>query len=57
MRSHHGIAAKMFQILAKNKVNIEMISTSEISISCIIPQRLSDKAVKALHKEFNLDKI
>ncbi len=57
MRSHHGIAAKMFQILAKNKVNIEMITTSEISISCIISQDLSDKAVKALHKEFKLETI
>jgi len=57
MRSHHGIAAKMFSVLAENKVNIEMITTSEISISCIINQGLADKAVKALHKSFKLDKI
>ncbi|OGX26060.1 MAG: aspartate kinase [Omnitrophica WOR_2 bacterium RIFCSPHIGHO2_02_FULL_48_11] len=57
MRSHTGIAAKMFQTLAENKVNIEMITTSEISISCIINQDLSDKAVKALHKEFNLESV
>jgi aspartate kinase len=57
MRSHHGIAAKMFQTLAENKVNIEMISTSEISISCIIQQGASDKAVRALHRKFNLDKV
>jgi len=57
MRSHPGIAAKMFQILADNKVNIEMIATSEISISCIISQDLSDKAVKALHKAFKLDRF
>lgn len=56
MRSHHGIAAKMFHTLAENKINIEMISTSEISISCIIHQDLTDKAVKALHKKFKLDK-
>lgn len=56
MRSHHGIAATMFRTLAKNKINIEMISTSEISISCIIDNKQVIKAVKALHKEFGLDK-
>ena len=54
MRSHSGIAAKMFRVLADNKVNIEMISTSEISISCIINRDLSNKAVCALHKKFDL---
>lgn len=57
MRSHSGIAAQMFKTLADNKVNIEMISTSEISISCIIRKEDADKAVKALHKQFKLDKI
>ncbi|MFH1360815.1 MAG: aspartate kinase [Candidatus Omnitrophota bacterium] len=56
MRSHQGIAAKMFQALADNKINIEMISTSEISISCIIERKLSVKAVRALHKKFNLER-
>ena len=56
MRSHHGIAAKMFRVLAENKINIEMIATSEISISCIIDQKSSNKAIRALHKQFNLDK-
>ncbi len=56
MRSNHGIAATMFQTLAKNKINIEMISTSEISISCIVAEDQVTKAVKALHKEFKLDK-
>lgn len=56
MRSHHGIAAKMFQALADAKINIEMISTSEISVSCIINQRHTDKAVKALHDKFELGK-
>lgn len=55
MRSHHGIAAKMFQALAENKINIEMISTSEISISCIIGQRYAEKAVRCLHQKFNLE--
>ena len=56
MRAHHGIAARMFKTLADNKINIDMISTSEISISCIINQRHTDKAVKMLHKEFELEK-
>ncbi len=56
MRSHRGVAAKMFQTLADSKINIEMITTSEISISCIINQRFSDKAVQILHKKFNLEK-
>jgi aspartate kinase len=56
MRSHPGIAAQMFKTLADNKVNIEMISTSEISISCIIRKEDADRAVKALHKQFRLDK-
>jgi aspartate kinase len=52
MKSHHGVAAKMFDVLAKNKINIEMISTSEISISCIINKKLSEKALKAVHEKF-----
>lgn len=57
MRSHSGIAAKMFSTLADNRINIEMISTSEISVSCIISQEMADKAVKALHKAFKLEQI
>jgi aspartate kinase len=57
MRSHHGIAAKMFQALAKNKINIEMIATSEISISCVIDIDQATKAVKALHKAFQLENL
>jgi aspartate kinase len=57
MRSHSGIAAQMFKTLAENKVNIDMISTSEISISCIIRKDDADKAVKALHKQFKLDRL
>ena len=57
MRSHSGIAAKMFKTLADNAINIEMISTSEISVSCIIQQDLADKAVKALHKAFKLEQF
>lgn len=57
MRSHAGIAAKMFKALADNKINIEMISTSEIKISCVIRARHAKKAVEALHKAFELHKL
>ena len=56
MKSHHGVAAKMFGILADNKINIEMISTSDISISCIIKKKNAEIAVKKLHAEFGLSK-
>jgi aspartate kinase len=56
MRSHQGIAAKMFAALAKASINIEMISTSEISISCIIALDKVTEAVKVLHKAFELEK-
>jgi len=56
MKSHPGVAAKMFGRLAKEKINIEMISTSEISISCIIQKKFAETAVKALHEEFGLSK-
>lgn len=57
MKSYHGVAASCFSVLAENKINIEMISTSEISISCILRKKDGKKALKALHKEFELDKI
>lgn len=56
MKSHHGVAAKMFGILADNKINIEMISTSDISISCIIKKNKAETAVRQLHAEFGLSK-
>jgi len=56
MRSHSGVASKMFDALAKNKINIEMISTSEIKISCVIPKARGKDAVVALHEVFGLDK-
>ncbi|MFH1062645.1 MAG: aspartate kinase [Candidatus Omnitrophota bacterium] len=56
MKSHPGVAAKMFDVLAKKKINIEMISTSEISISCVIGKKYAESAVKALHTAFGLDK-
>jgi aspartate kinase len=56
MKSHHGVAATCFEALAKNKINIEMISTSDISISCIIQKKFAEKAVRALHAKFGLAK-
>ena len=56
MRSHAGIAGRMFKCLAKNKVNIRMISTTEIKISVVIDQKNLELAVNALHNEFKLEK-
>lgn len=56
MRSHSGIAARMFEALASKKINIKMISTSEIKISCVIEKRHAERAVKAIHEEFELKK-
>ncbi|MFH1258964.1 MAG: aspartate kinase [Elusimicrobiota bacterium] len=56
MRSHPGVAAKMFKSLADNKINIEMISTSEIKISCVIREEKIKKAATVLHRTFGLDK-
>ncbi len=54
MKTHPGIAAKMFRLLAEADINIEMISTSTIKISCVIEEELTERAVKALHQGFNL---
>ena len=54
MRTHSGVAAKMFETLAKHNVNIMMISTSEIKISCIIDAKYSELAVRILHDAFDL---
>ncbi|MCX7765138.1 MAG: ACT domain-containing protein, partial [Candidatus Sumerlaeia bacterium] len=52
MKSHCGVAAMMFRALAKHNINIEMISTSEIKISCVIKAEHCDKAVQVIHEEF-----
>ena len=57
MRKKPGIAAKMFECLSKNKINIEVISTSEIKISVLIDKDKTEKAVNALHAVFQLDQI
>ena len=56
MRNHPGIASTMFQILAKEGINMMMVSTSEIKVSCIIAEKYAELAVRALHDAFALDK-
>ncbi len=56
MRSHWGVASSMFSALAKENINIQMISTSEIRISCVIESKYAELAVRALHDAFQLEK-
>jgi aspartate kinase len=55
MRTHPGVATKMFETLAKHGINIMMISTSEIKISCVIDEKYTELAVRALHEAFQLE--
>ncbi len=55
MRNHAGVAGKMFDILARHGINILMISTSEIKVSCVIEEKYTELAVRALHEDFGLD--
>jgi aspartate kinase len=57
MKDHSGVASKMFNALAKENINIIMISTSEIRISCIIEEKYTELAVRVLHSAFELDKV
>ncbi|MBE9396076.1 aspartate kinase [Pontibacterium sp. N1Y112] len=56
MRSHAGVASKMFDALASESINIQMISTSEIKVSVVIAEKYLELAVRALHSAFDLDK-
>ena len=56
MRNHSGVAAKMFRVLAEEGINIQMISTSEIKVSCVIQAKQTERAVRALHTAFGLDR-
>jgi aspartate kinase len=56
MRSNSGVAAKMFETLARENINIKMIATSEIKISCVIDEKYTELAVRVLHEAFQLDK-
>lgn len=55
MRSHAGVAARMFQVLARENINVLMISTSEIKVSCIIEDKYTELAVRVLHDAFGLE--
>ncbi|MGZ5583393.1 MAG: ACT domain-containing protein, partial [Usitatibacter sp.] len=56
MRTHAGIASKMFGALAAEGINIQMISTSEIKTSVVVDEKYMELAVRVLHREFELDK-
>ncbi|NTW60036.1 MAG: ACT domain-containing protein, partial [Nitrospirae bacterium] len=56
MRSHSGVASKMFSAMAKEGINIMMISTSEIKISIVIDAKYTELAVRVLHETFEMDK-
>jgi aspartate kinase len=57
MRSHSGVAAKMFDVLSREGINIMMISTSEIKISCVIDEKYLELAMRSLHAAFGLDGV
>jgi aspartate kinase len=55
MKSHPGVAADMFDALAAEGINIEMISTSPIRVSCVIRREDADRALRAVHTRFGLE--
>jgi aspartate kinase len=57
MRSHPGVAAKMFRLLAEENINILMISTSEIKVSCVVEEKYTELAVRVLHDGFELGEV
>ncbi len=57
MRSHSGVASRMFQTLSREGINIMMISTSEIKISCVIEEKFFELALRSLHDEFKLEHV
>jgi aspartate kinase len=57
MRSHVGVASRMFRVLSEEGINIQMISTSEIKTSVVIDEKYMELAVRALHKAFDLDQV
>jgi aspartate kinase len=56
MRSHSGVACKIFETLSSQNINIKMISTSEIKVSCVIDEKYTELAVRVLHDAFELEK-
>jgi aspartate kinase len=57
MKTNPGVAAKMFEVLSREGINIEMISTSSIRISCVVQEADAEPAVRALHAAFELEKV
>ena len=57
MRSHSGVASTMFETLSREGINIEMISTSEIKVSCVIASKYTELAVRVLHEAFGLNNL
>jgi aspartate kinase len=55
MRSHAGVARRMFELLASDGINIQMISTSEIKTSVVLDEKYMELAVRALHRTFDLE--
>jgi aspartate kinase len=55
MRSHAGVAQRMFQVMADKGINIQVITTSEIKISVLVAEEYTELAVRALHSAYNLD--
>jgi len=55
MRSHVGVASKMFRALSQEGINIQMITTSEIKTSVVLDEKYMELAVRALHRTFDLD--
>ena len=56
MKSHSGVAATAFTVLANSNINIQMISTSEIKVSMVIDEKYGELAVRSLHEAYALDK-
>jgi aspartate kinase len=57
MRSHSGVAARMFECLGKSSINIELVSTSEIKIAVIIDEKDAERAAQLIHAEFGLGRL
>jgi aspartate kinase len=56
MKSHSGVAATAFTTMARNNINIQMISTSEIKVSMVIDEKYGELAIRSLHEAYELDK-
>src|SRR5438552_2613907 len=57
MRSHSGVAARMFECLGRNSINIQMVSTSEIKIAVILDEKAAERAARLIHAEFGLGRL